>query len=308
MYRSHVLLKQSQHHHAFKHTKQSIPFHCITVPHHAATFYTSSRARHQLHTSSSVAASASLLSSSTPKWLLFSDLHFSDKHYKQSKETSSWIVQLVQQHRDTIKHIFILGDLLTNRSTSSIPVLSLCYRFLSTLSNIIPSVHVILGNHDLHLKYDRSVSALDGLDINRLKPYVMLYRDISEVRVDDQPILFMPYYENQNEIVEYLQQREKEDFALMSQSIGMGHLSINGAITQRHTLIDADAHMHQVRRSYSMRYKGLTSKSSFSSLSRTFTGHFHHHQTMLQDYYNGDNSTHQGSITYLGTHQYFFAR
>ena len=63
-------------------------------------------------------------------------------------------------------------------------VLSASYPFISLLSDVVPRVHIVLGNHDLAYRRDYQTTALDALNIKRLVSYVSLYSVVSQDELD----------------------------------------------------------------------------------------------------------------------------
>ncbi|KAI0594692.1 P-loop containing nucleoside triphosphate hydrolase protein [Biscogniauxia sp. FL1348] len=224
-----------------------------------------------------------------PRWLLASDLHFKLHDLDRVTRTADWIASLPSEYN--ISRVIICGDVLTARTSQPTSVLAACYRFLGKLAGAVPHVDVILGNHDLAYRRDYTTSALEALAISRLAPFVTLHTEIACHKWDKRRVLVMPFREDQGEIVRYIRDLSP---AIAAKTVGFGHLAINRAITQKHT-IDPETGNPGLP----SRYPGLTSAGEFAPLARTFTGHFHSHQTIFQP----TDKTHQdprGSITYIG--------
>ncbi|PKK50214.1 hypothetical protein CI102_4326 [Trichoderma harzianum] len=106
---------------------------------------------------------------------------------------------------------------------------------------------------------------------------------------DSRRVLLLPFREDQNELTEVVAALGPNE---ASKTVAFAHLAINKAITQRHVV---NAGVDKPRVTSSVTYRGLTGPDQFASLARTFTGHFHSHQTIR------NNVDLQGSITYLGS-------
>ncbi|KAK4080924.1 hypothetical protein Trihar35433_2029 [Trichoderma harzianum] len=221
------------------------------------------------------------------RWMLLSDIHF--KHHDRDRiwQTAKWIV--AEAERNKITRAVICGDLLTSRTMQLTHVLSACYRFIGLLSDVVPRVHILLGNHDLSYRRDYQTTALAALGINRLAPYVSLHSGIAHHEWDGRRILLLPFREDQNELTQAVTALGPNE---ASKTVAFAHLAINKAITQRHVV---NAGVDKPRVTSSVTYRGLTGPDQFASLARTFTGHFHSHQTIR------NNVDLQGSITYLGS-------
>jgi hypothetical protein len=84
-----------------------------------------------------------------------------------------------------VKHVFCLGDLLNTRQVVNVHSLSACMKFFNALCEAgFESVHVVLGNHDMHMKHSRAVSSLDALDIQPIGSKIKLYRELELVQID----------------------------------------------------------------------------------------------------------------------------
>ncbi|EFX03530.1 gp46 recombination endonuclease subunit [Grosmannia clavigera kw1407] len=222
-------------------------------------------------------------------WLLFSDIHFRHLDLDRIQKTADWITALTRQRR--IQRVVICGDLLKDRSKLSTNVLSACYRFLNELSEAGPHIHIILGNHDLAYKNDYHTTVLEALRASRLSPFVSVHSDVATAEWDDRRVLLLPFRENQNDLVNAV---DALDSKTARQTVAFAHLAINGAITQRHVVGGTN----------SITYRGLTGPDRFASLARTFTGHFHSHQTITPQARRnsgGHCDPLQGSIIYLGS-------
>ena len=228
------------------------------------------------------------------RWLLLSDLHFKHHDLDRVRQTAQWIVAEAQ--RQQVGRVVVSGDLLTSRTMQPTHVLSACYRFISLLSDVVPRVHVVLGNHDLAYRRDYQTTALDALNIKRLFPYVSLHGVVSRDEWDGRRVLLLPFREEQNELTEAVAALDCKE---ASETVSFAHLAINKAITQRYVV---DAGVENPRAATAVTHHGLTGPDRFASLARTFTGHFHSHQTIAQEQSSSDNKINlQGSVIYLGS-------
>ncbi|KAH7157962.1 P-loop containing nucleoside triphosphate hydrolase protein, partial [Dactylonectria estremocensis] len=235
----------------------------------------------------------------TTRWLLLSDLHFKHHDLDRVRQTAEWIVAEAERHR--VGRAVICGDLLTSRTMQQTHVLSACYRFISRLSDVVPHVHVLLGNHDLAYRRDYQTTALDALNINRLAPYVSLHSDVAGDEWDGRRVLLLPFREEQDELADAVAALGPKE---ASQTVAFAHLAINKAITQRHVVGAGAAGFGKPHTANPITHRGLMGPDPFASLARTFTGHFHSHQTIVQKHikqlgHNEDDL--QGSVTYLGS-------
>lgn len=228
------------------------------------------------------------------RWLLLSDLHFKHHDLDRVRQTAQWIV--AEAERQQVGRVVVCGDLLTSRTMQPTHVLSACYRFISLLSDVVPRVHIVLGNHDLAYRRDYQTTALDALNIKRLAPYVSLHSVVSQDEWDGRRVLLLPFREEQNELTEAVAALGPNE---ASKTVAFAHLAINKAITQRYAV---GAGVDNPRAANSITYHGLKGPDRFASLARTFTGHFHSHQTIVQEQSSSvDKINPQGSVIYLGS-------
>ncbi|KAF5661814.1 P-loop containing protein [Fusarium heterosporum] len=174
-------------------------------------------------------------------------------------------------------------------------VLSTCYRFIGLLSDIIPHVHILLGNHDLAYRRDYQTTALDAFNLNRLAPYVSIHKEIAQHEWDGRRVILLPFREDQSGLTDAVASLSPTE---ASKTVAFAHLAINKAVTQRYVIGDDFKNLSAAK---SVTYNGLTGPDQFASLARTFTGHFHSHQTIIQKQPNTDKTDFRGSITYLGS-------
>ncbi|CAH0023888.1 unnamed protein product [Clonostachys rhizophaga] len=227
------------------------------------------------------------------RWLLLSDLHFKHHDLDRVRKTAQWIVMAAE--RNKVGRVVVCGDLLTSRTMHSTNVLSACYRFIGQLSEVVPRVHIVLGNHDLAYRRDYQTTALDALNISRLAPFVTLHSGVARHEWDGRRVLLLPFREEQEELTKAVAALCPTE---ASNTVAFAHLAINKAITQRHVVSTS---VDKPRVANSITYRGLTGPDQFASLARTFTGHFHSHQTITQERSDGHHFDLQGSITYLGS-------
>lgn len=233
-------------------------------------------------------------SASRMRWLLLSDLHFKHHDLDRVRQTAQWIV--AEAERQQVGRVVVCGDLLTSRTMQPTHVLSACYRFISLLSDVVPRVHIVLGNHDLAYRRDYQTTALDALSIKRLAPYVSLHSVVSRDEWDGRRVLLLPFREEQDELTEAVAALGPDE---ASETVAFAHLAINKAITQRYAV---GAGVDNPRAANSITYHGFTGPDRFASLARTFTGHFHSHQTIAQEQSSSvDKINPQGSVVYLGS-------
>ena len=112
------------------------------------------------------------------------------------------------------------------------------------------TVHLMVGNHDAYYKNTNDVNSVDLL----LREYdnVITYSEATEVVVDETPILFIPWINEEN---------KERTFKFIESSTclyAMGHLELNGFRAHRGCIMD----------------HGMESKL-YQKFQRVFSGHYH---------------------------------
>lgn len=230
---------------------------------------------------------------SKPKWLLLADIHFKHQDLDRITKTAAWIKAVAKQHK--VRRVVVCGDLLTSRASQPTHVLSSCYRFLDSLVNDadVANLHIVLGNHDLAYRRDYTTTALDALRL--AYPAVQVHHDIESHEWDGRRVLTLPFREDQSELAEAVAALGQKD---AGKTVAFAHLALHKAVTQRHVVHPSSDATR--KKTGTVRYRGLMGPGNFSSLARTFTGHFHSHQTILQQSKKTNDRLH-GSVTYIGS-------
>lgn len=190
---------------------------------------------------------------------LFTDIHFQEKGLGRIVSTGDWIIEEFQ--RRGVQHVINGGDSLNTREEVSVEAQSACTRFYAKMAEIW-DVDVDLGNHDMNLKHAHHVSSMEPL---ALHPRITLHSKPAIKDLGGQDFLFLPYFEDQSQMVELLvgiANREPERAANM---VVIAHAGINGAV--------------QITK-YNSTFSGATGTDVFAAFKRTFVGHFHVMQQM----------------------------
>ncbi|PSR75506.1 hypothetical protein BD289DRAFT_463995 [Coniella lustricola] len=229
------------------------------------------------------------------KWLLLADIHFKHADLDRITRTAAWISQLSASLAPQLSRIVICGDLLTTRASQPTHVLSACYRFLDSLvsasassaaaraASASPRIHILLGNHDLAYRRDtaHATSALDALRL-AAPAGVELHWDVGSHVWDGRRVLTLPFREAQGELVEAVARLPDGE---AEETVAFAHLALHRAITQRYVVRPTTSSAEkQAKGGGSVSYHGMVGPGAFARLARTFTGHFHCHQTILQNH------------------------
>jgi DNA repair exonuclease SbcCD nuclease subunit len=155
---------------------------------------------------------------------------------------------------------------LNTREQVSVRALSSALTFFDRMAERLQvPIHILLGNHDMNLKHSSKVSSLDALATNSMHKggSFHLYRDITPTNVAGIPALMVPYHEDVSAISDAIENLQSS--VNLRDCVVFGHLAVNGAIQNS---------------SSSFRYQGALPSHVFRSVRRTFSGHFHVHQTL----------------------------
>jgi len=220
-----------------------------------------------------------MLCTDNEPFMLISDMHFHKPSLSRGQSSIEWLIEqavLIQP-----RNIFILGDSLhCKKDDVNIDVLRAFRSFLlkSLAVSSVPNLHILLGNHDLLLRHDRSKTSLDSFDM--IDPRIKIYRENTLVELQGQKFVMIPYHDNEQELFDYVNDfRETYGLEVMEQTIALMHVALVGAKVNGFT----EQTGHEFR-------LGMIKMPLLLDFKRVFTGHFHAHAS----YFNG-------KIMYVGS-------
>lgn len=79
----------------------------------------------------------------SPKFGLFSDIHFQQKGLERIKQTGKWIID--EFKNQNVNAIICLGDVVNTRESINVQVLSSVLEFFDQLCSLSVPIHVIVG-------------------------------------------------------------------------------------------------------------------------------------------------------------------
>lgn len=156
---------------------------------------------------------------------LITDQHFQAR--KTSKHFHDYFLQFYENvffpylEKNNIKTVIDLGDTFDNRNFLDPAAIDWAKRnYYDRLRDLNIDHHVIVGNHTSKLKNTNKISSVDLI----LREYdnITVYKETTEVVIDNLPILFIPWInkENEAETIKKIQQTKAK--------VAMGHLELNG--------------------------------------------------------------------------------
>lgn len=122
-----------------------------------------------------------------------------------------------------------------------------------------------------------------------------LHATVAQLELDGRRVLLLPFREDQNELTKAVSSLAPLEG---TKTVAFAHLAINKAIMQRY-VVRAD--VDNPHPAISITHQGFLGADRFASLARTFTGHFHSHQTLYQKQPSINKDDLQGSVTYIGS-------
>ena len=166
--------------------------------------------------------------------------------------------------RQGISRIFHLGDIVDRRkyiNFASAKRLREDFIEMCVANGI--ELHIILGNHDVFYKNTNDLNAMEELNVDKY-PNVFVYKDATEVMIDNLKVLLMPWicsgnYEHAMKAIE-----------TTDAQVLFGHLELSGFAMYKGNVND----------------HGMSPKV-FEKFDQVMTGHYHHKSS-------------SGNINYLG--------
>jgi hypothetical protein len=202
------------------------------------------------------------------KIAIISDQHFGCR--KNSKLFHDYFLKFyndiffptLEQHGITT--IVDMGDTFDSRKGIDFSALSWAKNnYYDRLQSMGIHVHTIVGNHTAYYKNTNDINAVDLL----LREYqnVTVYSDPTEVKLENLPILFIPWINQENE------EKTLKLIRKTSCKCVMGHLELQGFKVNRQIVMD----------------HGLES-NIFDKFSIVFSGHYHTRSNTSNIFYLGN--------------------
>jgi len=201
---------------------------------------------------------------SLKRGLCFTDIHWGKKsnsvvHLLDCDRFIDWICEKVAQD-SSIDHIMFLGDWFDHRTNLHIHTMHAAYIGAKKLNSLNIPVFFIIGNHDLHLRNDRSIYS------------TVMYHEFNNFVVVDQPMV-TDQIGNGAFLAPYMFEEEYENLdQYLSVPFWAGHFEFKGfRIT-----------------GYNVRMEHGPDPTRFAGPTRILSGHFHARQTQGNITYIGN--------------------
>lgn len=186
---------------------------------------------------------------------LITDQHFQAR--KTSKPFHDYFLEFYNKiffpylEKNNIKTVIDLGDTFDNRNFLDPAAIDWAKRnYYDRLKELNIDHHVIVGNHTSKLKNTNKISSVDLI----LREYdnIKVYKEATEVVIEDLSILFIPWInkENESETINKIQTTKA--------TVAMGHLELNGFSPYvGHVMVDG------------------RNSDIFKKFNKVFSGHYH---------------------------------
>ncbi len=159
------------------------------------------------------------MSKKLPDFLVIGDTHLQDKYPGYLDNQVDSLLKLVKDY--PAYEVVFLGDIFHKRSPSPTELIA-AYKLFSELDLRAKEndtiVNVIMGNHDAQYKADDGTTAL-----SLLEEKCFLYTEPEICESNGGHVAFIPHYENEQTIIDYLPKTKDCDWVF-------GHFGYNGCI------------------------------------------------------------------------------
>ncbi len=176
--------------------------------------------------------------------MVFGDIHFHNAHHFSTITSEGYTVRELEHlecakvltdlyESKKIDKVVCLGDLWSPvGDTISAQTTSALVEFFARLRDKIPSIDVLIGNHDLILNHQSEIHKLACI---KYIPGIHLYETGTEI--DD--FVYMPYYTDDEKATKFLQGIENKQNKIIFSHLELGNIDLgNGIVTQHGVSLD----------------------------------------------------------------------
>jgi len=199
-------------------------------------------------------------------WHLLADVHFDMKTLPRLKSFFNFYLERFKQTRPT--HVIFLGDTFNVRTGTDAHLHRIFSDYLLRMLDApqCPQIHLLVGNHDMKNKNDRTDNALYPFSLVRDR--VKVYQEITRTHLDGHKAVFIPYHHDEAQVARYIRMQPFDD---MKSTIAFFHGSVRGAIQN-----GASDSSHAVC------HNSIIDSTNLGRYHRAFLGHFHTHGSPSQ--------------------------
>lgn len=158
--------------------------------------------------------------------------------------------------------IVMLGDLFDNRNIIPINLMNYAMDVVESISKIAP-LHIIIGNHDL---WSKSMSEINSVRPLRYIKNVTVYDSVGVLEFNNLKILMMPYLEDKNDQIQYIQKYKYCDYLFCHSDLNGCKMHLTSVANRNMDKIDIDefkyfrmvrsGHIHLVQKNSNFTFVG----------------------------------------------------
>ena len=208
-------------------------------------------------------------------WHLLADVHFDIRTLPRLQSFFNFYLKRLEQTGP--QHVVFLGDTFNVRTGTDAHLHRVFSDYLLRMLDApqSPQIHLLVGNHDMKNRYDRSDNALYPFSLVRNQ--VKVYQEITRTRLDGHDVVFIPYHHDEAQVARYIQTQTSSE---IQSTIAFFHGSFRGAI-----LNGASDSSHAIC------HDSVIDNTNLGRYRRAFLGHFHTHGSPSQS----------SNVTYVGS-------
>jgi hypothetical protein len=199
-------------------------------------------------------------------WHLLADIHFDIKTLPRLQSFFKFYFERFEQTRP--KHVIFLGDTFNVRTGTDAHLHRVFSDYLRRMldASQSPQIHLLVGNHDMKNRFDRTDNALYPFSL--IRDRVKVYQEITQTYLDGHKAVFIPYHHDEAQVARYI---GTEPIDEINSTIAFFHGTFRGAVQN-----GASHGGHAVC------HDSLIDKTNLGRYHRAFLGHFHTHGSPSQ--------------------------
>ena len=208
-------------------------------------------------------------------WHLLADIHFDIRTLPRLQSFFNFYFPRFEQTRP--KHVIFLGDTFNVRTGTDAHLHRVFSDYLLRMLDApqSPQIHLLVGNHDMKNRFDRTDNALYPFSLVRNQ--VKVYHEITRADLDGHKAVFIPYHHDEAEVARHIRTQLSDE---IQSTIAFFHGSFRGAIRNGAS-----------NNSHSVCHDSVIDSTNLGRYHRAFLGHFHTHGSPSQC----------SNVTYVGS-------
>lgn len=194
-------------------------------------------------------------------WHLLADIHFDIKTLSRLESFFTFYLARFEQTRPN--HVIFLGDTFNVRTGTDAHLHRVFSDYLRRILDApqSPQVHLLVGNHDMKNRFDRTDNALYPFSLVRNRVHV--YQEITRTNLDGHKAIFIPYHHDETQVARFIR---AEPSSRVDSTVAFFHGTFRGAI--QNGASDSG---------HSICHNSVIDNTNLGRYRRAFLGHFHTH-------------------------------